>query len=122
MHIAMIWSRALDRKIAVGLGYLLAAALASGIGTLLPNPALGVGFTLINSFLTGALLIVVWSAFRLVRPLNYSRAWRDAEVIAVPLLWGFLVLVFALWSAHQHAALDEEFSRVIAIIEHLNKL
>ena len=119
MHNVLIWPRAIDRKIAVAI---LALAFASCIGALLPTPDPGDGFTLINAFLCGALLFVVWSGFRLVRPVNYSAVWREAELIAVPVIWGLLVLVFAIWFAHQQIELDDGFRTVMEPLKHLNKL
>ena len=78
-----------DLAITKVMGYL---AMAGVIGLFLTPPPNGIDqLPLINGAISLAIALLVWSTFKLIEPLRYSRNWQIAKVIFVPLFWLLLV-------------------------------
>src|SRR5690349_767567 len=103
MRNVVIWSRAIDRQILLGIGCVCLLALASSVGLLLPTPEPSEFVIFINAFVTAALLLFVWGGFRLIRPSRYSQNWDTAEPVAVAVAWLVLVAVLGVWLNQLHA-------------------
>lgn len=97
---ASLWSRATGRKILVVLGIVCGLFLAAAVGSALPVPSPYERIQLARGLISAILLVLVWSAFRLVRPERRSRKWKVAEAIAVPLIWALLLAALGLWLSH----------------------
>jgi hypothetical protein len=103
MRNVVLWSRAIDRQILTAVGCVCLLAFAGTAGLLLPAPEPSECVTLINAFVTAALLLIVWAGFRLVRPFHYNYNWQVAEPFAVALAWVLLVSALGIWLNRLHA-------------------
>ena len=103
MRNTVLWSRGIDCQILKSIGCVCLLTFAGLVGLLLPAPEPSECVTLINAFVTAALLLFVWGGFRLVRPSAYNYNWEVVEPFAVALAWIVLVAVLALWLNRLHA-------------------
>ena len=99
----IIWPRRTDWIILSTLGVLVTVSVA---GLALPEPFISEsacscylpsGASLFDILLSAVLLGLVWSAFRLVRPVGWHPRWAIAEFIVVPVVWVGLLLGAAFW-------------------------
>ena len=111
-----LWSRDIDRKILIVIGAFCSLLVAALIGSVLPPPFPFKHITIFDALLTTALLVLVWSVFRVVRPDRYSRKWAVAEAIVIPVVWGLLVGVLAVWFCGLNSVWQIDYERTQQIV------
>lgn len=105
-----LWSREIDKKLLIIGSSICALALAAAIGSALPAPTTEIaGIHFFDAFITVMLLIAVWGAFRLIRPVRFGQRWLIAEVFTVPSVWLILVIALACWLGQLYLQDDRVF-------------
>ena len=101
-----LWTRDTDRAILAGLGalgiWVVAAVIGGWILSSVHDDLLWIAATI-----AGALFVFVWGGYNIVRPTRYSSSWKNAQYIAIPIMWGLLLAALTTCFQHMYVAPPE---------------
>jgi hypothetical protein len=119
MNNIQIWPRQVDFKILKILSTLGLLLFAAFVGTLLPAPSNEI--MILNMCITACLGITAWSAFNIIEPVNYDKRWNNREMVAVPIVWILLVLVFALCVSQHESRWQKQMQKGMEQLIRVNR-